>query len=109
MSSIVVRNKESLEKAIKAIGQELINRAKDISNDINKVNSIEIRALITPTEIVNFDITKNYTAWLSAENEEDNRTKVRCNKCGGRGIIPGNFKNSATRVCEECKGAGVVF
>lgn len=109
MSSIVVRNKESLEKAIKAIGQELINRAKDISNDINKVNSIEIRALITPTEIVNFDITKNYTACLSVENKEDNKSNVFCTRCGGTGIIPENFKNSVTRVCEECKGAGVVF
>lgn len=109
MSSIVVRNKESLEKAIKAIGEGLINRAKDISNDIDKVNSIEIKALITPTEIVNFDITKNYTAWLSVENKEDNKSKLFCTRCGGRGIITDNFENGASRVCEKCNGAGVVF
>jgi len=54
--------KQEYEKAIKAIGQELIRRASDITNDIEYVFSIEIKAKITPDEVVNFDVTKNYAA-----------------------------------------------
>ena len=64
MTKIVdsIHNKQECEKAIKAIGQELIRRASDISNDIEYVFSIEIKAKITPDEVVNFDVTKNYAA-----------------------------------------------
>lgn len=62
-----VRNKESCVEAIKAIGQSIINRADDICNDLNRVSSITIHAHITPLEIVNFDITKNYDAYLGEE------------------------------------------
>lgn len=57
---INVESKETCIQAIKSIGQELIKRAEDISNDIERVQSISIYANITPLEIVNFDITKNY-------------------------------------------------
>lgn len=57
---IEVHNKETCIQAIKSIGKELINRAEDVANDIEDVASITIYANITPLEIVNFDVTKNY-------------------------------------------------
>ncbi len=62
-----VHSKQECEKAIKAIGQELIRKAADISNDIENVSSIEIKAKITTDEVVNVDVTKNYTARLDEE------------------------------------------
>lgn len=59
--------KENVKKSIKAIGQELIKRADDISNDIEMVSNITINAVLTPEEITNFDITKNYTAMFESE------------------------------------------
>lgn len=58
---MVIYCKEDVEKAIISIGQELIKRAKDISNDVVMVNSIEINAEILPDEVVNMNVTKNYT------------------------------------------------
>ncbi len=63
---------ENIEKSIIAIGQSLIARAKEISKDIDKVTSITIYANINPCEIVNFDITKNYTAIYEEIVEEKN-------------------------------------
>ena len=61
---IEIIDKESTKNAIIAIGQELIKRANDITNDLERVSSIEIYALLNPTEVANFDIKKNYTAYL---------------------------------------------
>lgn len=47
-------------KCIKAIGQDLINRADDISNDIKDVSSITIYSKIVGGDIINYDVTKNY-------------------------------------------------
>lgn len=58
----------NVEEAITAIGQSLIERAKNVANDIEKVNSITIYANIVAGEVVNFDITKNYTATLEKGN-----------------------------------------
>lgn len=52
--------KENVKKSIIAIGQELIKRADDVCNDLERVASITIYAKLTPDEIVNFDIKKNY-------------------------------------------------
>ena len=68
---VMIRNKEEVKNGIIAIGQELIKRAEDISNDIDRVSTITIYAMLNPTEIVNFDITKNYTAFLEEEPEEE--------------------------------------
>ena len=54
--------KENVKKSIIAIGQELIKRAEDITNDLKLVANIEIYAKLAPGEITNFDIKKNYTA-----------------------------------------------
>ena len=59
-----VHSKKDCEEAIRAIGEELIRKATDISNDVENVSSIEIKAKITTDEVVNVDVTKNYTARL---------------------------------------------
>lgn len=63
---------ENVKKSIIAIGQSLIARAEEISKEIDKVTSITIYAKISPFEIVNFDITKNYTATYEEIVEEKN-------------------------------------
>lgn len=60
--SVIPVGKENVRKSIISIGQELIKRADDIVNDINKVSTITINAILTPEEVTNFNITKNYTA-----------------------------------------------
>ena len=67
---IMIANCSDAKKALIAIGQELINRANDISRDLNHVTSITIHAELNPTEIVNFDIIKNYAAYLEEETKE---------------------------------------
>ena len=59
---INVQGKENTIKSIKAIGQNLIERAEEICNDLDNVKSITIYANLTPNEICNFDVTKNYAA-----------------------------------------------
>ncbi len=54
--------KENVKKSIIAVGNELIKRAEDIANDLKLVANIEIYAKLTPDEITNFDVTKNYIA-----------------------------------------------
>lgn len=67
---IIVTNKETTKKRIIAIGQSLIERAEEISRDLDRVTSITIYAQLNPSEIVNFDITKNYIAEFKEENKE---------------------------------------
>ena len=69
--AIAIKNKEDVKNGLIALGQELIRRADDISNDIENVATITVYALLNPTDIVNFDITKNYTAFLEEEVEEE--------------------------------------
>lgn len=62
--------KENVKKSIIAIGQELIKRASDIANDLKLVANIEIYAKLTPDEITNFDIKKNYVATFDDKEEK---------------------------------------
>ncbi len=64
---LIPTGKENVKKIIIAIGQELIKRADDITNDLKFVSSIEINANLTPDEITNFDIKKKYTAIYEGE------------------------------------------
>lgn len=68
MEKMVRLPQNNVEEAITAIGQSLIKRAKDIANDVNKVNNITIYANIVAGETVSFDIKKNYTATLEKED-----------------------------------------
>ena len=59
---INVQGKENAIKSIKAIGQNLIEKAEEVCADLDNVRSITIHAELTPSELCNFDITKNYAA-----------------------------------------------
>lgn len=60
---------ENCKKSIQSIGQDLINRAEDISRDLQYVSSITIYAQLNPTEIVNYDVSKNYHVFLNEEEK----------------------------------------
>lgn len=60
--TISVNGKENAIKSIKAIGQNLIEKAEEVCADLDNVRTITIYATLTPSEICNFDITKNYVA-----------------------------------------------
>lgn len=62
---------ENCKKALESIGQDLINRAEDISRDLKFVTSITIHAELNPAEIVNYGVSKNYGVYFT-ENEEEN-------------------------------------
>lgn len=62
--------KENVKKSIIAIGQELIKRAEDVANDLKLVANIEIYAKLTPDEITNFDVKKNYIATFEEKGEK---------------------------------------
>ena len=62
--------KENAKNSIIAIGQELIRRADDITNDLKFVANIEIYAKLTPEEVANFDIKKNYIASYEEKEEK---------------------------------------
>lgn len=62
---------ENCKKALKGIGQDLINRAEDISRDLKFVKSITIHAQLNPTEVVNYDVNKNYQVNFDIEKEEN--------------------------------------
>lgn len=61
--------KEKVKESIIAIGQELIKRADDITNDLKFVANIEISAKLTPDEVTNFSISKNYIAIYEEEGK----------------------------------------
>ena len=67
---IIIKNEETAKNGIIAIGQSLIERAEEITRDLDRVTSITIFAQLNPDEIINFDITKNYVAELKEENKE---------------------------------------
>lgn len=58
-----IKTKES----IIAIGQQLIERADDICNDLHDVGSITINAKIEADVVTNFDVIKNYNARFKEE------------------------------------------
>lgn len=49
-----------VSKCIKAIGEDLIKRADDISRDLDHVATISISSVIQGGEIINYDVNKNY-------------------------------------------------
>lgn len=69
MEKEIILPEDNAKEAIIAIGQSLIERAEDITSDLNGVKSITIYANIQANEVVNFDITKNYIATLKDNKE----------------------------------------
>ncbi len=70
MQELKPTSKEKTKKSIIAIGQELIKRAADITNDLESVTNIEINAELTPDEITNFNIKKKYIATYEDKEEK---------------------------------------
>lgn len=68
--TLIPVGKENVKKSIIAIGQELIERADDITNDLKFVANIEINAKLTVDEVTNFDIKKNYIARFKDKEEK---------------------------------------
>ena len=68
--NVIIKNEETTKNGIIAIGQSLIERAEEITRDLDRVQSITIFAQLNPGEIINFDITKNYIAELKEENKK---------------------------------------
>ena len=68
--NVIIKNEETAKNGIIAIGQSLIEKAEEITRDLDRVQSITIFAQLNPIEVVNFDITKNYIAELKEENKE---------------------------------------
>lgn len=68
--TLIPTGKENAKKSIIAIGQELIKRADDITNDIKFVANIEISAKLTPDDVTNFNIKKNYIAMYEDKEEK---------------------------------------
>lgn len=52
--------KDCVKEHIIEIGQALIQNAEEISKDIDNVREIKISAILTPSEIVHYDVTKSY-------------------------------------------------
>ncbi len=69
-----VHNKEEAEKAMIAIGQEIIRRAKETCVNVDRVTSIKIVAEITPEEYANVNINKNYVAEFEESEEKENES-----------------------------------
>lgn len=65
----ILQKDNDLEKWIKAIGKNIVDRAEDIGRDTKKVRTVTIYACITSEEILNFDITKNYVVEMIEEKE----------------------------------------
>lgn len=70
MKKSICVGQENCKKAIESIGQDLINRAEDISKDLKFVKSITIYAQLNPAEVVNYDVTKNYQVNFEINKEE---------------------------------------
>ena len=67
---VKVYSKEEAKQAVIAIGQELIRRAEDICNDLDRVSSITIMSTITADEEVSLSVAKNYTAMYEGKEKK---------------------------------------
>lgn len=77
MIKMYIATKEKLETNIKeimvAIGQNIIDRADEVSKNCENVSEITISANITPNMVANYSINKTYCATIDVkENEAKN-------------------------------------
>ena len=70
MSEIIAIGYENCNKALKSIGQNIIDRSDDITKDLEGVSKIIIHAELNPAEIASFGITKEYIAEFKDCKEE---------------------------------------
>ncbi len=71
-----VNNKEEAEKAMIAVGQEIIKRAKETCINVDRVTSIKIDAEIIPFPdgAITVNINKNYVAEFSEKEDTENES-----------------------------------
>lgn len=71
-----VTSKEEAERAMIAVGQEIIRRAKDMTDDVERVTSIKINAEIIPfpDEAITVNINKNYVAEFKEKEDKTNES-----------------------------------
>lgn len=55
-----IRGTEAVKKALISIGQEIIDRAEELSKDLCNVKAINIKGSITTDELVSLNIEKQY-------------------------------------------------
>ena len=77
MGKIYIATKEKVEQNIKeiitAIGQNIIDRADEVSKNCENVSEITISANITPNMVANYSINKTYYVTIDVkENEAKN-------------------------------------
>ena len=77
MGKIYIATKEKVEQNIKeiitAIGQNIIDRADEVSKNCENVSEITISANITPNKVANYSINKTYYVTIDVkENEAKN-------------------------------------
>lgn len=71
---IVTKDKpdQNIKEVITAIGQNIIDRADEVSKNCENVSKITISADITPDTVVDYSINKTYYATINVKkNEED--------------------------------------
>ena len=74
MTKIYIATKEKLETNIKeimtAIGQNIIDRADEVSKNCENVSEITISANITPNMVANYSINKTYYVTIDVKENE---------------------------------------
>ena len=63
--------KDCVKEHIIEIGQDLIKNAEKISEEIDGVREIKISAILTPDEIIHYDVTKSYGVNAIIHNKEE--------------------------------------
>lgn len=71
MKKALTTTQDGVANCIKAIGQNLIDKAEDIAKDISDVMEITIYAKLNAEEVVSFDVAKTYIARLPNEDNKE--------------------------------------
>lgn len=71
---IVTKEKadQNIKEVITAIGQNIIDRADEVSKNCENLSKITISADITPGTIVDYSINKTYYATIDVKKNEGN-------------------------------------
>ena len=71
-----INSKEEAEKAMIAVGQEIIRRAQETCVNLDRVTSINIEAEIIPFPdgAITVNINKNYVAEFSEKEDTENES-----------------------------------
>ena len=65
---LLLPNNKNLKQCLIRVGRAIINKADYIAQDDSKgITSVTIKAKMTPDEVLNFDVAKNYAAVFEEE------------------------------------------